>query len=189
MEEWWKNHLETKRLKALSAESLVFYGWVIRIRTLIDGVRVRSPAIGRSPNELMKSFIHHGCLGVNRIFGNYFVSKVEYVILKISCIIPEFKEDTMPIKVLIRRKIPENRRKELYLLFVEMRARAMKQEGYIGGETLKRVDSQDDYLVISRWQRVEDWSRWLVSSERQEIQEQINALINTEARFEIYEHI
>ncbi len=34
-------------------------GWVIRIRTLIDGVRVRSPAVGRSPNSLIVELIQH----------------------------------------------------------------------------------------------------------------------------------
>gem|GEM_PF-7129763 len=35
-------------------KAFIFSGWVIRIRTLIDGVRVRSPAVGRSPNALIK---------------------------------------------------------------------------------------------------------------------------------------
>ena len=92
----------------------------------------------------------------------------------------------MTIKVLIRRKIEESRSKELNLLFVKLRSLAMQQEGYIGGETLKRLDAPGEYLVISRWQSIEDWTRWLVSKERGEIQGAIDALTDAETRFEVY---
>lgn len=94
----------------------------------------------------------------------------------------------MAIKVLIRRKVPQHYVNELNLLFVKLRTAAMQQKGYIGGETLKRVDSPDEYLVISRWQTLEDWSRWLVSSDRQDHQERIDTLTGTETKFEIYEN-
>lgn len=94
----------------------------------------------------------------------------------------------MTIKVLIRRTIAESRSKELNLLFVKLRSLAMQQEGYIGGETLKRLDAPGEYLVISRWQSIEDWTRWLVSKERSEIQGAIDALTDSETRFEVYGH-
>jgi len=94
----------------------------------------------------------------------------------------------MTIKVLIRRTISESRSKELNLLFVKLRSLAMQQEGYIGGETLKRLDAPGEYLVISRWQSIEDWTRWLVSKERSEIQGAIDALTDSETRFEVYGH-
>ena len=94
----------------------------------------------------------------------------------------------MTIKVLIRRTIAESRSKELNLLFVKLRSLAMQQEGYIGGETLKRLDAPGEYLVISRWQSIEDWTRWLVSKERSEVQGAIDALTDSETRFEVYGH-
>ena len=93
----------------------------------------------------------------------------------------------MTIKVLIKRKFSEIRENELNLLFLKMRSLATQQQGYIGGETLQRVDSPYEYLVISRWQSIDDWSRWLVSSERIEVQEQIESLTDSETKFEIYE--
>jgi len=92
----------------------------------------------------------------------------------------------MTIKVLIKRKITESRSKELNLLFVKLRSLAMQQEGYIGGETLKRLDDPRESLVISRWQNIEDWTRWLVSKERAEVQGAIDALTDSETRFEVY---
>jgi heme-degrading monooxygenase HmoA len=92
----------------------------------------------------------------------------------------------MTIKVLIKRRITEARSKELNLLFVKLRSLAMQQEGYIGGETLKRLDDPGESLVISRWQSIEDWTRWLVSKKRAEIQGAIDALTDSETRFEVY---
>lgn len=92
----------------------------------------------------------------------------------------------MTIKVLIKRKIPEKLNDELNILFAKMRYTAMQQHGYIGGETLRKINSPDDYLIISRWQDIDDWSRWLVSDERREIQERIDSLIDAETKFEIY---
>lgn len=94
----------------------------------------------------------------------------------------------MAIKVLIKRHVPKENDPELNLLFVKLRSAAMQQKGYIGGETLRRLDSDGEYLVISRWQTIEDWTRWLVSSERRDFQERIDALTGSETRFEVYEH-
>lgn len=93
----------------------------------------------------------------------------------------------MGIKVLIKRKVVENNLNEINQLLIQLRALAMKQEGYLSGETLKRVDSPGEYLVISSWKSLDHWSRWLVSNERREFQERIDSLIGTETKFEIYE--
>ncbi|ACN14899.1 hypothetical protein HRM2_17970 [Desulforapulum autotrophicum HRM2] len=92
----------------------------------------------------------------------------------------------MTIKVLIKRKVQESKSKELNLLFVKLRGLAMAQKGYIGGETLKRVDTPGEYLIVSRWQSIDDWTRWLVSRERTDIQGKIDALTDAETKFEIY---
>ena len=92
----------------------------------------------------------------------------------------------MTIKVLIKRKFSEHHSQEVSVLLVNLRSLAMKQQGYIGGETLKRVDKPGEYLVISRWQGLEDWSRWFVSNDRRDIQERIDTLIGSETHFEIY---
>ena len=94
----------------------------------------------------------------------------------------------MATKVLIKRVVPKDHVQELNLLFVQLRTAAMQQKGYIGGETLKKVDSPDEYLVISRWQSLDDWNRWLVSSERQDFQGRIDLLTGRETRFEVYEN-
>ena len=94
----------------------------------------------------------------------------------------------MAVTVLIRRKVATGKDELLENLYRELIAQAMTQQGYIGAETMKRADLPDEYLVISKWETVEDWSRWLISETRRSYQERIDALTDSETKFEIYEH-
>ena len=55
----------------------------------------------------------------------------------------------MAVKILIKRKVPADKAREMIPLFREMRALATNQSGYISGETMKRLDTPDDFMVIS----------------------------------------
>ena len=83
----------------------------------------------------------------------------------------------MSVKVIIKRIVPEGRAEELEPLLREMRAQAMRQPGYICGETLRRVDKPDEYLVIGTWESVEDWDRWATSQARNEVQGKMEMLL------------
>jgi heme-degrading monooxygenase HmoA len=92
------------------------------------------------------------------------------------------------IKILIRRKVPQEKVDDLRSLINQLRALTMSQPGYIAGETLKRVDKPDESVVISKWQSVEYWRQWLQSKERADIQDQIDRLLGEKTEFEIYEY-
>ncbi len=93
----------------------------------------------------------------------------------------------MAVTVLIKRKVSPGKGEEMENLYKELIAQAVKQEGYLGAETFRRLDVDDAYLVISRWQTVEDWSRWLVSEDRRAYQDRIDGLTGATTKFEIYE--
>jgi hypothetical protein len=67
----------------------------------------------------------------------------------------------MAVKILIKRSIGQEVTPVIRPLIVELRAHAMKQSGYISGETLKCIDRPGEYLVISTWQSLDDWNKWL----------------------------
>lgn len=95
----------------------------------------------------------------------------------------------MAIKVLIKRRIPEGfADSQFNMLLRELRAGANDQPGYISGETLKRVDQPNEYLVIGTWQTIHAWNAWQVSPERRTIQEQIDILLGMQTDYEVYEH-
>ena len=94
----------------------------------------------------------------------------------------------MAIKVLIKRSVPENKAKEIIPLVRQLRILATNQQGYISGETLKSFDVPDTFLVISTWQSLDDWREWVVSRERIEVQREIDARLDEDTIYEIYQY-
>jgi heme-degrading monooxygenase HmoA len=94
----------------------------------------------------------------------------------------------MAVKIFIRRNIPDDRTNDLLPLFRRLRNLATSQPGYISGETLKSVDDPREYLVISTWQSIDNWREWVVSRDRLEIQNEIDARLDENSIYEIYQH-
>ena len=94
----------------------------------------------------------------------------------------------MAVKIFIIRAIAEERISDLLPLFRRLRNLATNQPGYISGETLKRVDRPGEYLVISTWQSLDNWRQWAVSPERIEVQNEIDARLDEDTIYEIYQY-
>ncbi len=92
----------------------------------------------------------------------------------------------MAVKILIKRSIGQDVAPILRPLILELRAHAMKQPGYISGETLKCIDRPGEYLVISTWESLDDWNRWLDSVERQELEDKIDAITGRTTEYSTY---
>jgi len=98
------------------------------------------------------------------------------------------REGNMAVKILIKRKVQADKARQMIPLFREMRALATSQPGYISGETMKRIDTPDDFLVISTWHSSDDWNNWVNSADRQKIQDKIDALLGGKTEYEIYHY-
>ena len=92
------------------------------------------------------------------------------------------------IKILIKRKVSEDKKEELTLLINQLRSITMGTPGYISGETLKRLDKPGESLVVTKWQSDYYWNQWFQSKERSEIQDKIDQLLGEETLYEIYEY-
>lgn len=92
----------------------------------------------------------------------------------------------MAVKILITRSIGQDVAPVVRPLIVELRAHAMKQHGYISGETLKCIDRPGEYLVISTWQSVDDWNKWLASQERKILEDKIDAITGKTTEYATY---
>ena len=96
----------------------------------------------------------------------------------------------MAVKVLIKRKVPKAFDEPKFnKLIRQLRALAVIQRGYISGETLRRIDHPQDYLVISTWQSIDAWDTWWMSQKRAEAQEQIDAMLVVPTEYEMYEYV
>jgi heme-degrading monooxygenase HmoA len=94
----------------------------------------------------------------------------------------------MVIKVMINRTVPKDRGDDVIPLFRQLRTLATNQPGYITGETLRRLDKPDEFLVISTWESLDHWKKWVVSHERNEVQGRIDTLLGARTEYEIYHY-
>ena len=93
----------------------------------------------------------------------------------------------MLIKVLIRRRIQDNKTKEARTLLNSLRINAMNQPGYISGETLFNQYDPKCIMVISIWQSADDWHKWKESDERKDSEAQFDKLLQEPAEYEAFE--
>ena len=93
----------------------------------------------------------------------------------------------MAIEVLIKRATSYgNSAKILLPHIIELRSHAVKQPGYISGETLFNIERSEECLVLSRWTKLEHWQDWLKNPHRIELNEQIEKLLPTKTEYDIY---
>lgn len=88
----------------------------------------------------------------------------------------------MTVKIFIKRVVSSENVLALTLLLKKLRSLTLHQPGYIFGETLKRVDREDECMVISTWRSLDDWNAWLNNQERATIQSEIDLLLGLENR-------
>jgi heme-degrading monooxygenase HmoA len=84
--------------------------------------------------------------------------------------------------------MPLDKDQAMVALSRQLRMLAMQQAGYISGETLRRIDNPEEFLVISTWQSFEDWQKWFNSSQRKELQSKIDTLLGRETTYEVYHY-
>jgi heme-degrading monooxygenase HmoA len=95
----------------------------------------------------------------------------------------------MAVRIIIERKIKKGMELDLARLLLELRSRAVKQKGYITGETLRDYDDPSTHIVISTWMSVEDWKRWSTRGDRMEVYSKIEELLTEPSKTKIYELI
>lgn len=72
----------------------------------------------------------------------------------------------MQAKVIIERHTAPHQEHHVLAIATELRAAAIRQPGYISGETLIDVEDHTALVVISIWRDMEDWRKWESSEER-----------------------
>lgn len=93
----------------------------------------------------------------------------------------------MTVKIFIKRQVVEDNIMELTGLLKKLRALTLSQPGYIFGETLRRIDTANECVVISTWRSLEDWQDWVKNQQRINIQSEIDLLLGEETEYAIYE--
>jgi heme-degrading monooxygenase HmoA len=95
----------------------------------------------------------------------------------------------MAVKILIKRKCPKDKEKELFRIIKEIRRMVPLQSGYISSEYLKTIDETSEIAAISSWYSLEDWQTWFESEERKQIQSRIDSIPGVTTEYSIYRYI
>ncbi len=93
----------------------------------------------------------------------------------------------MTVKIFIKRKVSADSILELTILLKKLRSLTLSQSGYIYGETLRRVDADNECMVISTWRSLDDWNKWFHNEQRIEIQNEIDRLLGETTEYSVYE--
>jgi len=93
----------------------------------------------------------------------------------------------MAIGVLIKRVArPGEDAKVLLPHIIELRSLAVRQPGYISGETFFNLDLPDECLVISKWTTIELWQQWKRNPRRIELDENMEKQHGIKTEYSIY---
>ena len=80
------------------------------------------------------------------------------------------------IRVIVQRKLKKH--ENIGQLLQQIKVAAIKQRGYITGETYVDTENPNIITVISTWKSLEDWRIWESSEQRAMIYHQIEPLLD-----------
>ena len=92
----------------------------------------------------------------------------------------------MSVKVMIKRKVSDDKKADILPLIIKLRRMATSQPGYICGETLVNADDKSEYVVISTWNDLDSWRDWRLSAQRIKIDEELEALLEVATEYNAY---
>jgi len=96
-------------------------------------------------------------------------------------------EVDMAVKILIKRHFKQNTVEKAKALLNDFRRDAMRQPGYISGETWRNHYDPRSITVVSTWQSVDDWIRWEESEARAAHEAKLENLLEESTKFEVYD--
>jgi heme oxygenase (mycobilin-producing) len=90
------------------------------------------------------------------------------------------------IRVMIERHCQQGKEAQLRELLIELRMAAMRQRGYISGETLRDSDNSSNFIVISTWITIDAWKAWETARQRLLIEEMMNSMLIDERKVRVF---
>ncbi len=90
------------------------------------------------------------------------------------------------IRVMIERHSQPGKEKELRNLLIELRSEALRQHGYISGETLREADDPANFIVISTWMTIDTWKVWQAARQRLAIEEMMDPILSTPRKVRVF---
>ena len=117
-----------------------------------------------------------------RSYHNFYITKVTYK-EHVSTFRGEVKQ---MIKVFIEQDCQPGKEAQFRDMLMERRDIAMRQRGYISGETLRELINPSHFKIISTWSTLEDWKTWQGSPQRLLIEEMMESMTDNGRKLYIF---
>lgn len=91
------------------------------------------------------------------------------------------------IRVVIERKLKKGVEETLQAHLRELRREAIRQPGYVSGETLRDLADPMHFLILSTWRTHDEWRAWAASPQRREIEATINTMLVAPEKVTVFE--
>jgi len=88
------------------------------------------------------------------------------------------------IKAIIARHIKKD--EDISHFLRQLRGAAIREAGYVSGQTLVNTEDDSEIVVISTWLSLEHWKAWETSEERLSLYRLIKPLLREEPRVKTY---
>ena len=95
----------------------------------------------------------------------------------------------MAIKVLIERTVKAGREELVWDMLRDLRGEAVRQRGYLYGETWRSLDNPRVFLVSSTWGHADYWENWVRDDFRMKMEAKIKPYLRKAGRIRIFEEI
>jgi len=90
------------------------------------------------------------------------------------------------IKVFIEQDCQPGKEAQFRDMLMERRDIAMRQRGYISGETLRELINPSHFKIISTWSTLKDWKTWQGSPQRLLIEEMMESMTDNGRKLYIF---
>jgi heme-degrading monooxygenase HmoA len=92
----------------------------------------------------------------------------------------------MSVKIVIERKFKEAPTEDDLRVIDEIRIKALRDRGYIGGETVVNADNSREVLVFSAWSSVDDWNSWYTKKDWENLEKTLAPHLEEPAKIRIF---
>ena len=92
----------------------------------------------------------------------------------------------MSIKVVIEREFKDAPTVDDLKIIDEIRVQALRDRGYIGGETIVNTENDREVIVLSAWASVDDWKAWYEKKGWEELEKELAPRLEQTANIRVF---
>ena len=95
----------------------------------------------------------------------------------------------MGVKVFLERTVRAGYENTVWEKLRDLRSQAVRQRGYMYGETWRSMDNPRTFVVVSVWGTREHWETWANDGFRRKMDESINPMLRKPCTIRVFEEV